>query len=224
MTSACSKPLPRHRGPAASRWAMLLGFVRLFRQILGEAVFVHQHRRIRPPWRHPDPARGSAPRIRPRWPPAPLRRSAGRRGSYCGHRVAVVEHLVPGHDVLGQIGHVAAAFARRSRRGRASGKSAPVRRRHTHRAWLSAADVDALDAGVGMGAAQDLAVDHPGQVEVSAVLRAAGDLVDPVRSDGRVPMTLKSTASATGCRLSCSRLLSCASSAAASCTARTILS
>ena len=44
--------------------------------------------------------------------------------------------------------------------------------------------VDRLDAGVGMGAAQDLAVEHPWQPHVSAVVGVARDLLRAVRTNG----------------------------------------
>ena len=45
-------------------------------------------------------------------------------------------------------------------------------------------EVDRLDAGVRMGAAQDLAIQHAGLREVGAEGRPAGDLVDAIGPDG----------------------------------------
>ena len=49
---------------------------------------------------------------------------------------------------------------------------------------FGAAAVDAEDAGVGVGAAQDRAGQHAGQAHVGAVLGPADDLVDAVMADG----------------------------------------
>ena len=88
-------------------------------------------------------------------------------GGHGGHRVAVVEDLVAGDHVLAQIIRVAGEVRARNRRHDAFG------RRRT-------AYVHALDAGVGVGTAQHLAVQHVGQVEVGAECRPTGHLVDAV--------------------------------------------
>ena len=79
------------------------------------------------------------------------------------------------------------------------------------------AGVDAHDAGVGVRAAQDAAVQQAGRGEVGAVERAAGDLVRAVVADRRVPIT-----SFVFLVSSCFHLLHFAPPPAA--TARTILS
>ena len=50
-----------------------------------------------------------------------------------------------------------------------------------------AAGVDAADASVGVGAAQNFAVEHTGQVDVGGVAGAAHHLVRPVVADGAGP-------------------------------------
>ena len=49
---------------------------------------------------------------------------------------------------------------------------------------LGLAGVDALDAGVSVGAAEDLGVEHPRQADVGAILGAASNLVGAVVADG----------------------------------------
>ena len=44
--------------------------------------------------------------------------------------------------------------------------------------------VDALDHGMGMGAALNGAVQHAGEADVGSVLGRAGDLVDTIVADG----------------------------------------
>ena len=106
---------------------------------------------------------------------------AGRR--HGGHRVAVVEDLVTGHDVERDVAIVDLHLAGRHELGP---HLAEVRRGdHGLDAGqrLGPTRVDGLDAGVGVGAAQDPADQHAGQVQVGAELGAPRDLVDAIGPD-----------------------------------------
>ncbi len=105
-------------------------------------------------------------------------RILGRHG---GHGMAVVEHGVLGDAVVGDVLHAdAAALAGRNhglvQRRKIGAGDDRLDARQGHRL----ADVDALDAGVRMRTAHDLAVQHVRQVHVVAKLGLAGDLVDAV--------------------------------------------
>ena len=161
-----------HRGDVAR-------LVRLFGQVLGEAVFIEQgcvrghglqhveHRRQRLVL-HLDGLQGPLGNLH-----------AG--GRHRRHRVAMVQGLVAGHDVASDVSHVAATLA------------ADLAALHRREVGAGHCGVDAvhgqglgyvhvLDAGMGMGTAQNPAVQHVGQVLVGAELRPAGDLVHPVRA------------------------------------------
>ena len=107
----------------------------------------------------------------------------GAGGGDGGHGVALVEGLMVGHDVLGHQPHVALGFSQvndlvlnnREVLGRDCGQHAGQ--------GLGLAGVYRPDAGVGVGAAQHLAVEHPGQLDVGPILGGAGDLLYPVVAD-----------------------------------------
>ena len=161
-----------HRGDVA-------GLVRLLRQVLGEAVFVEQrsvrgHRLQNVKHRRQDFV-------------LHLDGLQGLLGNFQGggrhrrHRMAVVESLVPGHDVVRDIHQVPAGLAD----GHAAGDAGEVRagdRRADSVHGQRLGQVHPLDAGVGVGAAQDLAMQHVRKVLVGAELRPAGHLVHPVRA------------------------------------------
>ena len=93
-----------------------------------------------------------------------LRDRLGRHG---GNRVAVVEHLVASEYVLGQV-VLGAGEIGAGNRGQHAVGGAGLRQVH------------ALDAGMGVGAAQHLAVQHVGEVQVCAERRPSSYLFDAV--------------------------------------------
>ena len=102
-------------------------------------------------------------------------------GGYRGHGMAVEQHLAPrqhllAHVVLsgrgGAIGPLGPRGYPRKVRARDDGRDAGQ--------CLSPDGVDPFDSRVGVGAAQHLADQHPGQLDVGAELRLPGDLLDAV--------------------------------------------
>ena len=78
--------------------------------------------------------------------------------------------------------------------------------------------VDRFDSGVSVRAAQDLAVQEAGQTDIGTILGPTGDLIDPIVPNRTRPDDLEFMF-----LLGCHVYLPCIS-AAASCTALTILS
>ena len=108
----------------------------------------------------------------------------GAGGGDGGDGVALVQHLVRGEDVVADVLHagedVLTDLCQRI------GHLCQVGRRGDRPdVWvgLGLAGVDGRDAGVGVGAAQHLAVQHPLEPHVGAVERLAGDLVHSVVPD-----------------------------------------
>ena len=103
------------------------------------------------------------------------------------HRVALVQGLVVGHDVLRHEPRGALGF------GEVDDLVFDDREvpggRHRDHTWqrLGLAGVYRADAGVGVGAAQDLAVDHAGYLGIGAVLGRPRHLLQPVVTDGPGP-------------------------------------
>ena len=93
------------------------------------------------------------------------------RGNGC-HGVAVVEHLVACEHVLGEVG---CAFVGEVAAGNGGQHAVGGERPR---------EVQALDASVGVRAAQHLAVEHARQVEVGTECRPASHLVDAVGTNG----------------------------------------
>ena len=105
----------------------------------------------------------------------------GAVGGNCGDGVALVEGLLGGQTVVAQelgVDHRAFAQVQHAPAGlrQVGGGGDGVDPGH----GLGLAGVDALDAGMGVGAAQDLAVQHAGEIDVGSVLRPPGDLVGAV--------------------------------------------
>ena len=108
----------------------------------------------------------------------------GACGRYCGDGVPLIERLIDGHDVVAQEPHVVdRSFgevdhsARRLRQigGRDDGMHAG-----SSSAWRVLID----DSGMGVRAAQNLAVQHSRQPNIGPVARLARDFLDPVVADG----------------------------------------
>ena len=101
-------------------------------------------------------------------------RCTGRHG---GDSVTDIEHLVAGQGIVAQVLEIHRAFAQSG--GAILCLSEVVGGHYGIDAGqrLGAAGVDGADPGVGVRAAQDLAVQEARQVHVGAKLRAAGGLV-----------------------------------------------
>ena len=99
-------------------------------------------------------------------------------------RVARVEHLVRGQRVLGDLAHINGGFA--DVRELIHGLDQVVGRGHgahsVEREGLGGVDRDNL--GVGVRAAQDLAVEQARQAHIGSVHRGTGDLIDAVVANG----------------------------------------
>ena len=97
----------------------------------------------------------------------------GRGGRHRGDRMALVAHVAAAHH------HLRAHLVRGL-----GGKIVAGHHREHAVERFRGAGVDRADAGVGVRAAQHLAVQHAGQVEVGAVVGAAGHLVDTIVAHG----------------------------------------
>ncbi len=150
----------------------------------------------------------------------------GGGGGHRGQGVASVENLAAGHHVLRQVTQVRRALAGlvflRGQVGEVLGGDDGLD------PWQGAspAGVDGHDAGMGVGAALDLADQHAGQGKIGAIGGPPGDLVHAVRTHrpGADHLQLRP-----GGRLvhhvgHATALRACLRSAAASITARMILS
>ena len=156
-------------------------------------------------------------------------RDAGRSRRHGCHGVAVVENLLVRHAGARDVDDVARAFARADRQRFEVGKVRAGDDRLDPGQSGGLAGVDAADAGMGMGTAQDRPIEHPGDGEVWAEHRLAGDFLDPVRADrAGADMMERPGRDLAGevvhAANSPSTRRSCRNSAAASSTARTILS
>ena len=136
------------------------------------------------------------------------------------HRVAVIERLLARHGVAA---HVAADGA-----GLHLGEILPRHHRLDAGQPLGRRDVDRLDAGMGMRAAQDLADQHAGQEQVGSELGAPRHLVDAVVLDRRGADDLELAVAVVAALLQdggrAGHLASPLISLAAACTERMILS
>ena len=159
--------------------------------------------------------------------PERLLGDVGVRRRHAGHRMALVERLLPGEDGVALPLHVRVAQGAVVE-GVAGVARGQVRRRHgRHDAGerIGLAGVDRLDPCVGVGAAQHLAVEQLGGREIGPVLRLAGHLLMAVVAHGPRAHHVEGLArendvSVVGCRhVATSYIFS-----AASITARTILS
>ena len=109
----------------------------------------------------------------------------GVGGSNRGNGVPLVEGLAGGYDIVAQKpGVYHGPFAQVGCPARRLGKV--LRRYHCLHLGMGQglADIYGLDASVGMGASENLAVEKPRQVNIRAILGAAGYLVRPVVADG----------------------------------------
>jgi hypothetical protein len=97
--------------------------------------------------------------------------------------MALVEHLVAGDDVLADMADVHRRLAHRQLEVAETREVLAGDDRLHALQRFGALGVDRDDPGMGVRAAQDLAVQHPGDLVVRAVIGAAGDLVDAVRAD-----------------------------------------
>jgi hypothetical protein len=142
-----------------------------------------------------------------------------------GDRLALVEHLALGHALLRDIFEVQCAF-RTGDQARFYGREVGARDDRLDAGQrFGLPDVDAADARVGMRAAQHRTLKHVRGDIVGAIDRLAGDLLDPIGAyraaadeTELLPVARCLDGSLHGA------VLSCLSSAAASITARMILS
>ena len=102
-------------------------------------------------------------------------------GGHRGHGMPAVQHLVVRQRVVAQMLHVDRHLAEVGHA--VLGLGHVVRRHHRldARQGLGLAGIDRADAGVGVRAAQHLAVQHAGQPHVGAVNRPPGHFVGAVR-------------------------------------------
>ena len=105
-------------------------------------------------------------------------------GGDSGNGVALVERLLLGETVLGEEAGVPHGLAEVDHHVLHDGNIGAGDDGLHVGEGLGLARVDGDDAGVAVGAAQDLAVQRAGQVDVGAVLGASGHLVDAVVADG----------------------------------------
>ena len=115
----------------------------------------------------------------------------GADGGDGGDGVALVEGFLMGHYVFGHEADVALGFGQVDDLILDDGEVLGGDYGQDAGQGFGAGGVDAADAGVGVGAAEDFAVDHSGKLDVGAVFGGAGDLgrCRPWRM-GRVPTTL----------------------------------
>ena len=98
--------------------------------------------------------------------------------------VAFVQYLVVGHHVLRHQADVALGLRQVHDLVFNNGKVLGGSNSKHPRQGLGFAGINGPDAGMSMGAAQDLAVQHPRQLSIRTVLRRAGHLLQTVVADG----------------------------------------
>ncbi|SCD60345.1 hypothetical protein GA0115245_11005 [Streptomyces sp. di188] len=91
------------------------------------------------------------------------------------HRVTRVAHLVHGERRMVRVHHVLGHRPRARQRSHPLREIASRERGHHAREFQGVGDVDALDARVRHGAAQDRQVQHPGGLDVVGPVRLAGE-------------------------------------------------
>ncbi len=107
-----------------------------------------------------------------------------RRGCrHGGHRVALVEHLAPGHAVARQVAQIVRHGADMGALRRYVGEIGAGDDRLDPRQRRRLCGIDPDDAGMGVRAALDAAPQHARHHHVGAEIGPAGDLVDAVRTD-----------------------------------------
>ncbi len=154
-------------------------------------------------------------------------RNMRAHGGHGRDGVALVEHFFSGQDVSTNIAERRGAFPQVNNAVAGAGQ---VRRRHRgfhSRQRGCFGRVNTADAGVSVGAANDAAMQQPRQAKVGAILRAAGNFIGAVvtngtRADDRIlPAADPSFRRSLGL---CFHAFTFCSCAAACSTARTILS
>ena len=95
-------------------------------------------------------------------------------GRDTGHRMASVKHLVAGKDVVAKVLQAPRALSDVHRLVRDAGKVPGCDHAPDSLQGLGLAGVDGPDPGVGVGTAQDLAVQQAGGIEVGPVKGASG--------------------------------------------------
>ncbi len=111
----------------------------------------------------------------------------GHVGVDSGHRrhgMALVEHLVAGQDVVALELETLVSVAELLAGEGGEGKVPCRHHRLDAGVSLGLAGVDGLDAGMGVGAAQDFTMQQAGELDVGAVLGASGDFIHTVGPDG----------------------------------------
>ena len=115
--------------------------------------------------------------------PQSLFRNVGTRCRHRRHRVALVEGLIGRHDVVAQEFHV---HRHLTEIGHAIfGDREILDGDDRLHAWqrLRLGGVNGLNTGMGMRAAEHLAVQHAGQAHIAAIHRPARDLIRAIGSD-----------------------------------------
>ena len=110
--------------------------------------------------------------------------NVGAYGSHSGHSVALEESLLPRHHVLGHQAGIAQHLGEVDGLGVDQGEVQRRRHRGNTGKGLGLAGIYGTNAGVGVGTAQDFAVEHSRQLGVRAVLGGPGDLFQAVVADG----------------------------------------
>ena len=109
----------------------------------------------------------------------------GVGGGHTGDGVPLVEHLAAGQHVGAEEAEVLEGAFRQV--AQLAGCFRPVGRGHNRKdsgERFGGAAVDGLDYGVGVRAAEYLAVDQAGEAGIGPIPRPPGNLVDPIRPDG----------------------------------------
>jgi hypothetical protein len=109
------------------------------------------------------------------------------RGRHCRHRVAVIEHLVASEDIACEVPVVHRTLTAAALLARLLGKILGRDHRLDAREIEGGRDVDAHDPGVGVGTAEDAAVQETGREAVGSEVRAPRHLVDTVGTNGPRP-------------------------------------
>ena len=107
----------------------------------------------------------------------------GAGGHHGGHGVALIQGLLVGHYVFSHQTHIALGLGEVDDLVLDDGEVLRGDRAHNAGKSLGTAGVYGADAGMGVGAAQYLAVQHPGQLDVGAVLGCTSHLVNTVVAD-----------------------------------------